>query len=268
MKTLKNILLAIPCIAFIAISIYAYSLHQKLINKDKIDENQQKAIESEAKIISRKIDKEGLHHVTVEAAGKIIPRSEVIKSAVSKGILDTTALAIGILKKQVENLMVVNTTTRGELLKAYKALDEKQRPVYRYSDKYLALNFKLPADSTDSGSFDFKYNASLNITHYWKRNKVIGLPIGSKNSYIDIYSNDPRTTINGVKNLHIRQEQPMLGLRIQGVTSYNFETGVLSPGAGIQFDAGRFSILGSYILNPRLDVWNPTITGRYDLIRF
>jgi len=228
------------------------------------------AIKAEAKIIARKVDKNGLKHVTAEAVGIIIPRTKA-KAAVSIGILDTTAMAIGILKKQVENLTVVNTTLKADKLKAIEERDESNRRFFSYRDKNINARYTPPADpsdSTDKGVFDFQYDNDLTITQYWKRQRVLGLPIGTKNSYIDIYSNDPRATIKGVKRLTVKQDQPYLGLRVQGVATYDFQRDVVLPGAGMQFDAGRLSVQGSYAYDFNRDYWVPSVSGRYDLVRF
>ncbi|WP_207426008.1 hypothetical protein [Pedobacter sp. SYSU D00535] len=269
MITYKNILFFMTAALCVLLAIYSFTLHKKLSQKEKVEQTVSSKIQEEAKIISRKVDAAGLEHVTIEAAGNIIPKAQA-NAAVSEGILDTTAMAIGILKKQIENLLVVNSTLKADNLRAIQRLDERQNPVYSYQDKYLNLNYTPgdPTDTADKGSFDFQYNADLTITQYWKRNKVLGLPLGSKNSYIDIYSNDPRTIVNGVKKLTVQQEQPLLGLRVQGVTSYDFTSGTLRPGAEIQFDAGRASFTGAYLYDPITDKWRPTVTGRYDLIRF
>ena len=127
MKTLKNILFAAISIACILLGIYSFRLKNDLDKINRKDLTTKKAIEAEAEIISRKIDKEGLQHATIAAAGTIVSQSDIKGPAVSVGILDTTAMAIGVLKKQIENLMVVNSTLRADNLRAYQALDEKKK---------------------------------------------------------------------------------------------------------------------------------------------
>ena len=269
MRSLYNVLftgLAVTCVLF---GIYIILLVKQLNAIQSTKSKEERETKAEAKIIARKVDQQGLEHVIAEAAGKILPRSTA-KAAVSVGILDTSAMAIGILKKQIENLTVISTRLMAENLKAHQALDAYNKPVYKYSDKNLQAEFKPgdPADTTDKGSFNFIYDADLTITQYWKRNRVLGLPIGTKNSYIDIYSNDPRATIKGLKRLTVKQNQPRLGLRVQGITSYNIQRGLILPGAGLQFDIGRFSVQGNYVYDAQEEYWIPSVTGRYDIVRF
>ncbi|MXV16818.1 hypothetical protein [Hufsiella ginkgonis] len=257
----------IACL-LLAVGAIIYAFHEKSL-RDQQEEAllaQKKTVQAEATIIARKVDKEGLEHVTIAAAENIISASHASTTAVSVGILDTTAMAIGILKKQIENLTLINTTLKADNLRAKMELDEKKRPVYSYSDKYLDLAYRPgnPTDSADRGSFDFKYNADLNITQYWKRRWFLG----AKKSFIDIYSNDPRTTVNGVKRLSVVQNEPRFGLRVQGVTGYNLTTGATSAGPGIQFDFKRFSFQGSYQYNFQEQEWRPGLQTRVDLVRF
>ena len=261
-KIVGGILIA----ALIVVSVYCWRLSRELAQRDQVKQKQVAAVQAEAEIIARKVDKQGLQHATIEAARNVIPYSVVREPAVSPGILDTTAMAIGILKKQIQDLTVVNTTLKAENLKAQQFIAANNKPAYRFSDKWLNVTYTPgnPGDSTDKGSFDFAYNADLNITQYWKRKWFLG----AKKSYIDIYSNDPRTTVNSVKKLTVEQDAPSFGLRVQAASSYNFRTGMITAGPGLQFDFKRFSIQGSYQYSWEDEHWRPAIQTRYDLVRF
>lgn len=238
----------------------------KYDNRTVISESVTKQIQAEATIIARDVDKNGLQHVTIEAAKNIIPYNEVNKVAISKGIMDTTALAIGIQKKQIESLLQVNATLKAENLKATQIIAANGAKAYVYKDKFVNLKYTPPIsiDSLDAGKFDFTYNADLNITQYWKREWFLA----SKKSYIDIYSNDKRTTINGVKQLTIKQKEPAFGLRIQAAANYNPQTGSMGVGPAARVDLGRLSIQGNYTWYPESDRWRPSINANVDLIRF
>jgi len=228
---------------------------------------QSKAIQAEATIIARKVDQNGLQHVTIEAARNIVSIDDVDKVAISQGVMDTTAMAIGILKKQIQDLTVVNSTLKVENAKAKEIILSDGARSYRYKDKFVDLAYTPsidPLDTLDKGKFDFAYNADLTITQYWKRTWFLG----AKKSYIDIYSNDPRTTINTVKQLTIEQKQPVFGLRIQAAANYNPQTGSYGFGPAARIDLGRFSIQGNYTWYPESDRWRPSINANYDLIRF
>lgn len=226
-----------------------------------------KAIETEAKIISRKVDQFGAEHVTIDAKENIFPRSVLTNSvAVSPGILDTTAMALKVQKKQIESLLVVNSTLKAENLKAERRLDSLKNEYFSYSDKFVTLKFK-PADSVNNSAatFDFTYNASLNTVQYYKRKFPI---IGAKQSFTDIWSNDSRTTINGVKRFSVAQKEPEFGLRLQLRTIYGLTSRKFYAGPGVSFDFKRFNFLGYTYYNYTDERWQNVVGINYDLIRF
>lgn len=245
----------------------AFYYKSKFEEKETIPSGLKEQIQTEATIIARKVDKNGLSHVTLEAAKNVVPFNSINKVAISQGIMDTTALALGILKKQIEDLKVINSTLKADNLRAYEVANANGSKAYSYKDKFIDLTYTPPVaklDSNDFGKFDFTYNADLNIIQYWKRSWFLG----AKKSYIDIYSNDPRTTVNGVKQLTIKQEQPTFGLRIQAAGNFNPQTGSIGVGPGARIDLGRISIQGNYTWYPESGRWRPSINANYDLIRF
>lgn len=247
----------------VLVALYYKSMYD---NRTVISESVTKQIQAEATIIARDVDKNGLQHVTIEAAKNIIPFNDVNKVAISKGIMDTTALAIGIQKKQIESLLQINATLRAENLKASQVIAANGARSYVYKDKFVNLKYTPPVtiDSLDAGKFDFTYNADLNITQYWKRKWFLG----AKKSYIDIYSNDSRTTVNGVKQLTVQQKEPAFGLRIQAAANYNPQTGSIGIGPAARVDLGRLSVQGNYTYYPESTRWRPSINANFDLIRF
>ena len=266
MKNWKLIIIAgciFLCIAGVLVGLY---YKEKYDHRTVVSESVTKQIQAEATIIARDVDKNGLQHVTIEAAKNIIPFSDVNKVAISKGIMDTTSLALGIQKKQIESLLQINATLRAENLKANQVMTANGTKSYIYKDRFVNLKYTpaLTTDSLDAGKFDFTYNADLNITQYWKRKWFLG----AKKSYIDMYSNDSRTTVNGVKQLTVEQKQPDFGLRIQAASNYNPQTGSLGFGPAARIDLGRFSIQGNYTYYPESARWRPSINANYDLIRF
>jgi hypothetical protein len=261
---MKNIGLIVLLGLLLSAIVYCFILKTRLESNVMKELSQKDQINTEAEIIARKVDKEGIEHVTIEATKNLLPANEAKESAVSPGILDTTAMAIGILKKQVKDLTVINSTLLAENIQVKKIINSDNSISYNYSDKWVNLKFTPSIDTTSEGRFDFSYNADLNIVQYWKRNWFLG----AKKSYIDIYSNDQRTKINNVKRLVVEQESPMFGLRLQASTSYNPVDGEISVGPAMRIDAGRFSFQGNYHWFPELNKWQPIIIGNYDIIRF
>jgi hypothetical protein len=206
------------------------------------------------------------NHNTFDNTSNVVGGKEL---AISPTLLDTVAKISNIKPEQITNWQQVATTTKAELLKAERKVDSLQRVTFFYKDRYLKLAYRPgnPLDTTDKGSFDFNYNADLTITQYTTRGKVLGLPIGAKRSFTDIYSNDPRTTIMGFKTFRVQQKAQVLGFRVQAITAYSFRRGLLQMGLGSQFDVGRLSIIGSYYYSPQEDNFSPSIGARYDIFR-
>ena len=242
-----------------------FEIANKLSKYDTNDALVRKQVQTKAAIITRKIDKFGLEHVTIEEGKNVLPQSLINNVAVSPGILDTTAMAIDVLKKQVISLTVIKSGLEVRNLVAEKILDSLQGEIYSYNDRFVSLKFK-PADTiSKKPTFDFKYNAELNYVEYWKKKFPI---IGAKRTYIDIWSNDPRTTINGVDRLKIEQKQPQFGLRVQLRSIYGLTSHKLYAGPGLSFDVKRYNILGYGYYNLTDNRWQYAVGVNYDLIRF
>ena len=242
-----------------------FEVANKLSKYDVDDALVRKQVQTKAAIITRKIDKFGLNHVTIEEGKNVLPRSAINNVAVSVGILDTTAMAIDILKKQVVSLTVISSGLEVKNLVAEKVLDSLKREIYIYNDRYVSLKFK-PADTLNKEhTFDFKYNAELNYVEYWKKKFPI---IGSKRAYIDVWSNDKRTTINGVDRLKIEQKEPQFGLRVQMRSIYSLTSEKLFVGPGLSFDLKRYNVLGYSYYNVNDSRWIYAVGVNYDLIRF
>ena len=242
-----------------------FEIAKRISKYDKDDASIKKQIQTSATIISRKIDKFGLNHVTIAEGENVLPRELINDVAVSPGILDTTAMALDILKKQIQSITVINSTLEAKNLRAEKHLDSLKREIYIYNDRFVSLKFK-PADTINKeATFDFKYDAKLNYVQYWKKKFPI---IGAKRSYIDIWSDDPRTSINGVNRLKIEEREPQFGLRIQMRSIYSLTSQKLFVGPGVSFDFKRYNILGYSYYNVTDNRWIKAVGINYDLIRF
>jgi hypothetical protein len=218
-------------------------------------------------------DSNGVTHNVYSAAANTYTKKEALKqSSLLIPLIDSVAKALNVKSKQVETATTITTNTTADSIPFYKKqVDSLRNLVLYYSDKYLKLVVRVNSDVTDTldkGSFDFSYDADLKIYQYWKRKQVWGLNIGSKQHFTDISSNDPRTTIGGLKTLTIKQNLPQIGLRIQAVTNYSFSTHSFSPGLGFRFDADRFSLNGIYYYSTDVSEWRPVLSLRYDIIQF
>lgn len=228
---------------------------------------QETKFDAAAEVVKTYTDELKQNHTVVKADEHVLTQKDVrSETAISRPLLDTISMAINVMRKQVEQYTKISMSAESRALKAERRADSLQRVTYTFQDKWLSLAYRPadPADTTDAGEFDFKYNADLSVTQYWKRKWLLG----AKMSYIDIYSNDPRVSIRNLKRLTVEQREPLLGLRVQAVSSYGFADKGFRAGVGLQFDVKRFSVLGSYLYNTDRSAWNYSMGARYDMLRF
>lgn len=270
---MKNTLLVIAaCILLISAVVWALIERDRVKTLKEQNDTLLSVIDSvpDAPKERSYVDTAGLKHevfknITTTKDGKPI--------AVSQGVLDTVnkGLDVKIGQGDAFRYQQIATTMEARALKAERKADSLGRAVYYYQDRYLKLAYRpgSPIDTTDKGLFDFAYNADLRITQYWQRNKILGLRIGSNVSYTNIYSTDPRVTINGYKDLTVPQRQPNFGIRAQGVATYSFTNNQVLVGPGLQVDFKKFSLMGTWYYNQDLNRFNrlPTLTARFDFIR-
>lgn len=225
----------------------------------------------EAPVISAYRDSNRVEHVVVSTKiNSIIEKEATQKASELKPIVDNIAKSLDIKSNQLEGGMQINTRILQDSIKFLrKQLDNANRTTYYYKDKYLSLAVRTSdnSDTLDNGSFDFSYDASLNITQYWKRNKFIGLPLGAKHSFTDISSNDPRVTISGVRKYTVVQKEPEFGIRLQALGAYDMNMKSLSTGPSIRFDFLKSSLRGSYLYSFKTREWSPVISLEKDIFR-
>ena len=266
-NNLKNTVIIVLGVLLASVSCWAlYQKSQKEKAENKTSVNQ-KVVNQAATIINRYIDSSGRKHAVLSADSNHLPANWYQNgTAIKGGLVDTVAQALNIAKKQLEAITQVATITQAEKLSAQKQIDSLRHLTYYYQDKYLWIAYH-PAkadDTTGNGQFDFKYNDLLNIAQYWKKSWFLG----AKKSYIDIYSNDVRTTVNGVKRLVVEQQQPAFNLRIQVVANYNFDNPVLNLGPGLQLDIKSLSLTGAYYYKQDTRSFIPVLGAHYDLFHF
>lgn len=219
-------------------------------------------------------DTQGTEHFVVNDSKitTIIQNEKSATAAILEPIIDKLASQIGIDSKDIKSSTTISTETSANELKLQKELDSLKKTIYTYHDDYLSLAVK-PGSDYDSSTYlgsnptvDFSYNADLNITQYNKRNKFLGLPIGSLITYTDISSKDKRTTIKGVNTFTVKQKEPTYGLRLQGVGGYNLNSNSFFGGPSLRFDAGKTSVRFLYSYNTLTKSWSPTLAAEVNLI--
>ncbi|WP_114937586.1 hypothetical protein [Mucilaginibacter endophyticus] len=268
MNRLTKIVIGLLVVGLIVSILYAKHEHWRAEKAEVQASTNQNVVSQAATIINHYIDTSKRNHIVISAGQNVLPQNWYKNgTAISGGLVDTVSAALNIAKKQLQEVTQIASVTQAKQLKAERTIDSLKRLTYYYKDKYLQLAYRpaiAGSDTSDHGQFDYKYNDELNVVQYWKR----GWILGAKRSYIDIYSSDPRTTINGVKRLVVKQNEPTFGLRVQAVSNYSLSRKTLNIGPGLQFDFKRFSVIGTYYYDTDANSWRPSIGARYDLVRF
>lgn len=264
MKNVK-LIITLLVIALAGLSWYCYKLSmaaERSTKESPIAEIAKQQIQTEAKKIAEEVDKNGLQH-TVYQMVKEIDQDAIDK--VKSDLLDTVE-QLNITRDKLRQITVVATSLQITNQKLEKKIGTRET-TYTHTDPRASLSVFIPRDSTQSATFNFKYDADLTTTQYKKRSWFLG----SNNSYIDIYSNDPRVTIQGARTLTVKQKQPEFGLRLQGQFSLDPKTLSYGVGPGIRVDLGRLSVQAGYLHYPRSKAspnWKYSVGANYDFIRF
>jgi hypothetical protein len=264
MKNLKFYLIITALVIGLTwVAVKLFKAREQVSSYEKARDKQVKAIQTEAKEISRKVDSAGIETVLFDVTKNIARQSQLATIEATKGIIDTTAMALDIQKKQLTEILVINSTLAAENLKLKRNLDANSKPYYTYSGKGLNLKFTPPyneLDSNDQGTADFNANVSIKATQYWKRRWFLG----AKKSILAVSSNSPFFKVNGSDFVEFEQRDPVFGLRIQAGANYNPQTGSIAA----RLDIGRLSFQGNYTWYPESERWRPSINANYDIVRF
>jgi len=213
-------------------------------------------------------DSAGRNHSTYDVTNSTVSQNDVRNPKIPLGIVDTSAALLKIARTQLQQVTQLATRRQDSILQGKREINALKQRIIRYQDANLDIAYTPDPDTSKAGTFAFSYNQNVTVSQYQKRNKVLGLPIGAKKSYIDVVSNDPRAMINGLKSLTIEQSAPSFGLRVQGSGNYNPQTGAYGFGPAVRIDVGRFSFQGNYTYYPESTRWRPSINANFDLVRF
>ncbi len=180
----------------------------------------------------------------------------------SLGGADTSAMALRVQRDQILYWQQLAIQSRGDNLKAVQLIDSLKRKVLYYKDPYIRIAYHPGNDSTDNGTFDYRNNEHLTITQYVKRNWLLG----ANHHYIDIMSDNPNTSIDGVRALTITPDQSSFGFKGQLRAAYDFASGRVIPSAGIVISLGKFDFAGRYYYNYQLQKFTPVVSAAYNVI--
>jgi hypothetical protein len=266
MKYIKYVI-GVLMVCGIAFLIYKYlEKDRKVAEMEQAKKKVTKQIQKEATEIKRQVDKDGIESVLFDITGNKAALDQLVSNEGTKGIIDTTAMALDIRTKQLKEILVINSTLAASNLQLRKQLDSSRRVFYTYNGNGLKLKF-TPPDATDTNSVataDFSADVKIKATQYWKRSWFLG----SKKSILSVTSDNPMFKINGAEFVEFEQQQPTFGFRVQASSNYNPQTGSIGFGPAARFDVGRVSFQGNYTWYPESQRWRPSINANYDLVRF
>jgi hypothetical protein len=267
---LKIILFAlIPVLSVLLVIAHLKNvdLNNQLNEKIAAKAFQEEQVLQEAKIINRKIAKNGIETVTIAALSNILPVGKVLKSL----IVDSIAKANEVKPKQIISYIQTGFVSEAKYLKATQIIDSLKRRVATYQSKYINISYTPNKDTTDTaiGFFSYKYNGQLNSLQYWNRYKILGLKIGRKQALINTALLDTNATIYSVKNFSVPFQPKKFSASLQLRTVYNVTAQKLAVGPGISLDyKEKLNFLGYAYYNFSVMQWQYVVGINTNIITF
>lgn len=226
---MKSKIIAVVLGLLLLLSI-GYIIEMK-INEQKQDSRIARMIEQSGKNeIINHYHKDSVRHTIFR--DKLVNTPEEKSLAIGKNYIDSLQNALKISIDKMEQVSKINAELTAKLQLKEQVLDNGTK-VLSHNDKYLNLRYFPHSDSVD-----FRYNIQLNEVRY-KQKKWL---FGKNHHYIDVFSDDPRVQINGLKSYRIRgQPQSRWGIGLHA--GYGFQiapNAILKPtpivGLGINYN--------------------------------
>lgn len=130
---------------------------------------------------------------------KIINNTTANKiAAIDKTYADSLQSALKISLEKIDQVTKINGRLEAQLALQTKQSDKGQITKI-HKDKYLDLVYYPETDS-----LNLAYNIQLNDVRYHQKKWLLG----KTNNYIDVFSDDPRVSINGLKSFRIKETTP------------------------------------------------------------
>jgi len=230
-----------------------------------IDNSLKNQVVTEAKIISKKIDKNGVEHTIVEETNNVLPKNLINSvEGTDKAFIDSLLEQTDIQKKEILSLTKINQTIQGKNLQAVAVIDSLNNRVFEYSDKNFYVSYTPTPDSTKAGKFNYRYNQDLNLIQYNRKKWFLG----ENRNYLDISSNDPNGTINGVRKLSVLSEPKDFGVKLTGRTVFLPQSGHIGVGAQLRVRYKKVTATGSNLYFPIIQKWVPVVGLEYDILNY
>lgn len=127
--------------------------------------------------------------------------------AIGKTYADSIQKALKISIDKIDQVTKINAKLEAQLALQTKQNDKGQT-LKTHQDKYLNLVYNPQNDS-----LQFAYNLKLNEARYHDRAWLLG----KTHNYVDVYPDDPRITINGLKSYRVKESPAKrFGIGLQG----------------------------------------------------
>lgn len=166
-------------------------------------------------------------------------KTEEKQAAVGSGYLDSVVKALDVSVKRIDEVERINASLVLENVRLKQSPQNPRKLEYR--DKWLHLTYDADSNQLDS----LGYNVELARIRYWSRAWLLA----QKRYYNDVYSADPRVTINAVRRFTIPEPRPKkfgvgiqagYGFRIDPANPLEWQTAAPYLGLGISYNLIRF----------------------------
>ncbi|CAM3557697.1 MULTISPECIES: DUF6808 domain-containing protein [Elizabethkingia] len=195
MKSLTANIFAFILVVILLLASIGLNIKQELKRAEKEKETTALLTQGGNNKIVEKYTRDSVTHTVFNE--KIINNTKSEKiAALDKTYADSIQKALKISLDKIDQVTKINGRLEAQL-----ALLTKQSPsgqtIKTHKDQYLDLAYY-----PDTDSVKMSYNIMMNDVRYKKKNWILG----AEHNYIDMYSDDPRVTINGVKSFRIKEK--------------------------------------------------------------
>lgn len=204
--------------------------------------------------INKKVGENGIERALFEDAKQVLGANDVLTDSSQKEV-DSLKTLLKIKDNQLIAYTGIVSRFKDSLMKAKNSGDS----LYTYSDKYASISFNRPDET-----FSLQYDAQVNMAEYWKRDWFLA----PKKRYVELWMNDPRATINGVKRLRVDPKPENFALKLKGVGEYNAKHQEVYFGPGIEIETRRFEYEGQYLYDYKTNKWYPGFKVGFKVFEF
>lgn len=214
----------------LAVLVFVENREKRELKADLREIHENRTLKAE--IVDTYIAKDSTRHEVIKE--RILRSTETVY-VVDSALMDSIARVIKVKDSRITELLTAKATLEGEVKAASVTVDSLKNRTYNFVTPFLRARF-----AERDSSLRYRYNAKIGIVKYNKREGLFG----PRYHYIDLSSNDPNMTINGMEQFTIRQENKVTpwGIGLQAGYYFEPESGTFRPavGAGISYNILRF----------------------------